>query len=51
MSLKTLGAIIVIILNIIAWLIAKGAGMSGKVKGLGQLENDLDVNDKDSTKR
>jgi len=46
MSLKVLGAIIVVLLNVIAWLIAKGVGMSGKVEEIEQLEDDLNVNDK-----
>jgi len=46
MSLKVLGAIIVVLLNVIAWLLARGVGMSGKVEGPEQLEEDLDVIDK-----
>jgi len=50
MSLKLLGVIIVVILNIIAFLIAKGVGMSGKVQEIEQLEDDLDVSDNGNDK-
>jgi len=44
MSLKIIGAIVVIILNGIAFLIARTTGMKKKIEEIEQVEEELDVN-------